>query len=88
MPEERSRSTANLVLFLGARRLKKEFSSVVLNPAANERAAIMVFYGRKDFEQKHAVSCGRVTLPQSDKGKVADDAPEMCRCTRVCLLAR
>jgi putative hydrolase of the HAD superfamily len=25
-------------------------------------AAIMVFYGRKDFEQKHAMSCGRVTL--------------------------
>jgi hypothetical protein len=42
---------------------QKEFSSVVLNPAANERAAIMVFYGRKDFEQRHAVSCGRVTLP-------------------------
>ena len=42
---------------------QKEFSSVVLNPAANERAAIMVFYGRKDFEQKHAVSCGRMTLP-------------------------
>jgi len=41
---------------------QKEFSSVVLNPAANERAAIMVFYGRKDFEQKHAMSCGRVTL--------------------------
>jgi hypothetical protein len=29
---------------------QKEFSSVVLNPAANERAAIMVFYGPKDFE--------------------------------------
>jgi hypothetical protein len=43
--------------------VQKEFSSVVLNPAANERAAIMMFYGRKDFEQKHAVSCGRVTLP-------------------------
>jgi hypothetical protein len=41
---------------------QKEFSSVFLNPAANERAAIMVFYGPKDTEQKHAVSCGR-TLP-------------------------
>jgi hypothetical protein len=42
---------------------QKEFSSVVLNPAANEREAIMMFYGRKNFEQNPAVSCGRVTLP-------------------------
>ena len=40
-----------------------EFSSVVLDPAVNERAAIMVFYGRNEFEQRHAVSCVLSRIP-------------------------